>query len=121
MAGAFRRGRRPGVEGGAAPRADGAEAEPQQVSRAGHGQPAEDAGQAGQQGGQPGHHQHRVQDVAAAESGDGGDKAALPQARRNGVGPVHAGGAGQGAGNHQEGEEQLGIHGGLQGFGVGLG
>ena len=56
-----------------------------------------------------------MEGVAAAQAGDGGSEAALPQPGSDGIRPVDARGAGQGDGDNQEGEEKLGVHGGLQG------
>jgi len=98
------------AEARAAPGPEGSHPQPQQVARAGQGNPAQDPGHACQHGGQPGHQQDGVKDVSAAEPGNRGDETALPQARRDGVGPVHPRRAGQGCSNHQEGKEQLRVH-----------
>ena len=59
-----------------------------------------------------------MEGVAAAQPGDGGREAALPEPGRDRIGPVDARRACQGDGDNQEGEEKLGVHGGLQGCGT---
>ena len=59
-----------------------------------------------------------MDDVAAAQSGNGGGEAALPQPGCDRISPVDTRCAGQRDGDDQEGEVQLRVHGGLQGFGA---